>query len=739
MKQFQIIKPGTNIGFMGSRRKFGWLSAFLVGGAAILLIVNIFVRGSALNYGIDFRGGTQVQIEFQNKPGLNTAAVRGALGKLNYKRLEVIKAGTEGNAYVIRMENPKIIGGSSKGAKGLEAVLKQRFRRTSIRAELPSKDAAKPADLIAVVQTEGIKHVREAQPLIPTKKPVIRLLTRTALDPKKRALVAAALKAKFKAKVSSDNIQIMRRFKPSKSGDQLRLVFTEDVSEAEIRDAFAEAKVDIAPAAGAVARRGRQEKHKIKWVVRLVGLSDKLTRQLNKELARFVKSTGVLQNLQFALNIPPQDDAVQTALRRARYGKGQAYALRITFTHKEMRKPADVRKELIGAGLKLQEGAAVQRVGAAATKRWYADLAFGRYTPVPTLKAAFTKFGGKMEKLSVRLSEKRYRQSIKAAGYAADDALILRVFFKMSRATTPEELKSALTDKKVNLPIAKHRDTLARVGEAQENKWLVVLDVKGKAAGMDIERKLATIGAVGITAVEIPPHGAVKSIQSVVRVGSKVGKKLRIDGILSVVYTLFFILLYIALRFDLKFAPGAVVALVHDVMITVGIWAIFWLEFNLSTIAALLTIVGYSLNDTIVVFDRIRENLSRLRDAKLEKVVNTSLNETLSRTILTSVTTLAAIAAILFLASGDLWVFALALTIGILIGTYSSIYIASPVVLYLDAWLAKRVPVSRVTRDPGGRGGGGGGSGGGGKRTRAKYVKREKKGGGSRLRDAEAG
>jgi len=737
MKQFQIVQPGTNYGFMGARRKFGLISGLMVLGSVILLIVNVFVRGSALNYGIDFRGGTQVQIEFQNKPGLDTSAVRGALDRLDYKRLEVIKAGIDGNAYVIRMENPKIIGGSAKGGQDLESVLRKRFERTSIRVELPSKDAAKPADLIATTREQGVKHVIQASPLIPTKKPVVRLLTRTALSAQKRAQVAAALKVKYKAKVGSDNVQTLRRFKPSKSGDQIRLVFSEDVSEADIRDAFSAAKVDIAPAAGSVARRGRQEKHKIKWVVQLVGLSDKLTRQLNKELARFVKSTGVLQNLQFALDIPPQNDAVQAALRRARYRQGQPYTLRITFTHKEMRKPADVRKELIDAGLKLQQGAAIQRVGPAALKRWYADLAFAKYTPVPTLTAAFTKFGGKMEKLSVRLSERRYRQSIGAAGYAADDALILRVFFKMSRASTPEELKTALTDRKVNLPIAKHRDTLARVGEAQENKWLVVLDVKGNASGMDIERKLATIGAVGITAVEIPPHGAVKSIQSVVRVGSKVGKKLRIDGILSVVYTLFFILLYIALRFDLKFAPGAVVALIHDVMITVGIWAIFWLEFNLSTIAALLTIVGYSLNDTIVVFDRIRENLSRLRDAKLEKVINTSLNETLSRTILTSVTTLAAIAAILFLASGDLWVFALALTIGIVVGTYSSIFIASPVVLFLDAWFAKRSTVTRATRDPGGRGGGGEGGGGGGKRTRAKYVKREKKDGSS-LKDAEA-
>ncbi len=737
MKQFRIIKPGTKISFMGSRRRFGLLSASLVAGSIVLLIVNVFVRGSALNYGIDFRGGTQVQIEFQDRPGLDTKAVRAAMEKLGYKRLEVIKAGTEGNAYVLRMENPKIIGGSSKGGKDAKALVLKHFVRTAITAELPSADTAKPADLIALVRSAGIKRVRDVLPLIPTKKPVIRLLVGAALGSKKRTSLVEAIKAKYKAKVVAENIQILRRFRPSKSGDQIRLVFTEDVSETEIRDAFAEAKLDIAPEAGSVARRGRQEKHKIKWMVRLVGLSDKLTRQLNQQLSRFVKSTGVLQNLRFALDIPPNDDAVTAALRSAGYGKGQPYALRVTFTHKEKRRPADVRKELISAGLKLREGAAVQRVGAAAARRWYADLAFDKHTPVAALKAAVGKLGGKLERLSVRLSEERFRQAVRAAGYTPNDALILRLFFKMNAATTPEELKSALTDKKVNLPIAKHRDTLARVGEAQENKWLVVLDVKGNASGLELERKLATIGAVGITAVEIPPHGAVKSIQAVVRVGSKVGKKLRIDGILSVVYTLFFILLYIALRFDLKFAPGAVVALIHDVIITVGIWALFWLEFDLATIAALLTIVGYSLNDTIVVFDRIRENLSRLRDIKLEKLINTSLNETLSRTLLTSLTTLAAIAPLLIWATGDLWIFALALTIGIVVGTYSSLYVASPVVLFLDGWFAKRQAITRPTRDPGGRGGGGGG-GSSRKRTRSKYVKREKKGKSSRLRDAEA-
>ncbi|MFH2009238.1 MAG: protein translocase subunit SecF, partial [bacterium] len=716
MKQFQIIRPGTNINFLGARRRFGILSGTLILATVVILIVNVFVRGTALNYGIDFRGGTQVQIEFQNKPGLDTAAVRDALTKLNYRRLEVIKAGTEGNAYVVRMENPKIIGQPAKG-KDLKTVLEQRFLRTTIRLELPSKDAAKHSEIIAALETLGVKGARAVPLLVPTKKPVVRILAASTLSLQTTNKLKAALQSQFKSQVRTENVQIMRRFKPAKAGDQIRLAFSEDVSESEVREAFAEAKVDIAPTAGSVARRGRQEKHKVKWVVRLVGLSDKLTRQLNQNLSRFVKSTGVLQNLRFGLNIPPEDKPLKAALRAAGFGKSQPYALRITFTHKEKRKPSDVRKELISGGLALKQGSAVTRVGDPSNRRWAADVAFQTYTPVATLNKAVSTLGGKLERIAVRLSEQRYRNAIRAAGYTVEDALILRVFFKMKRSLTPAEMKKAIRAQK--LPIAKHRDTLARVGESQENMWLLVLDVHGKDSGLEIERKLATIGSVGITALEIPPHGAVKSIQSVVRVGSKVGNKLRIDGILSVLYTLGLILLYIGLRFDLKFAPGAVLALAHDVFITVGIWAVFWLEFNLSTIAALLTIVGYSLNDTIVVFDRIRENLSRLRDAKLSKVINTSLNETLSRTLLTSLTTLAAIVAILFLATGDLWIFALALTIGILIGTYSSIFIASPAVLVLDDWLAKRSTTARVTRDSGdGGGGGGGGAGGSGSRTR---------------------
>ncbi len=167
-------------------------------------------------------------------------------------------------------------------------------------------------------------------------------------------------------------------------------------------------------------------------------------------------------------------------------------------------------------------------------------------------------------------------------------------------------------------------------------------------------------------------------------VGPTVGNQLKMAGIKSLLYALGFIMLYIAVRFDLRFAPGAVVALIHDIVITLGVFVIIGHEVTLPIIAALLTIVGYSLNDTIVVFDRIRENFQKLRERELALVVNQSINETLSRTLLTSLTTLVTVGTIFFVGKGLIQDFALALIIGVVIGTYSSIFVASPVVVFLD-------------------------------------------------------
>ncbi len=170
-------------------------------------------------------------------------------------------------------------------------------------------------------------------------------------------------------------------------------------------------------------------------------------------------------------------------------------------------------------------------------------------------------------------------------------------------------------------------------------------------------------------------------IRSVQEVGPKIGGELRRAAIMAVFISLLGILIYISWRFEFKFAIGAVIALFHDVMITLGLFSLLQLEISLVVVAAFLTIVGYSLNDTIVVFDRIRENQKILRRESLPGIINISLNQTLSRTIITSLTTLLVVV-VLFIFGGEvIHNFSFALLVGVIIGTYSSLFVASPIVL----------------------------------------------------------
>ena len=257
-------------------------------------------------------------------------------------------------------------------------------------------------------------------------------------------------------------------------------------------------------------------------------------------------------------------------------------------------------------------------------------------------------------------------------------------------------------------------------GEQSENEYLIRTD-----------RSVMTSGGFSLTVQQALESSTGKgvSVRRVEMVGPQVGKDLREKALFAMFYSLLFIAIYISGRFELKwllsgviagvlmgavyvlsifnvsvpyliaaallvslalywflglkYAMGATVALIHDVTITVGIFSIFNKEFTLPIIAALLTIIGYSLNDTIIVFDRIRENLRKYHKNPLEIVINRSVNETLSRTILTSMTTLAVVVALFVLGGGIIHDFAFALLVGIVVGTYSSIYVASPILL---AW-----------------------------------------------------
>jgi len=164
-------------------------------------------------------------------------------------------------------------------------------------------------------------------------------------------------------------------------------------------------------------------------------------------------------------------------------------------------------------------------------------------------------------------------------------------------------------------------------------------------------------------------------------VGPKIGKELRTAAIWAIVSAIIVIGIYITIRFKFQFAVGAVVALIHDVLFTLGIFSLLQLEISLSTIAAFLTIVGYSLNDTIVLYDRVRENIKKRRNEKIGDIINISINETLSRTIITSLTTFIVVVVLSF-APGEVRIFAIAMIIGVIVGTYSSMNIAGPVVIY---------------------------------------------------------
>jgi len=167
-------------------------------------------------------------------------------------------------------------------------------------------------------------------------------------------------------------------------------------------------------------------------------------------------------------------------------------------------------------------------------------------------------------------------------------------------------------------------------------------------------------------------------------VGPQVGRELREQGGLATIFVLLLIFGYVMLRFQWKFAAGAVAALAHDVILTVGFFSIFRLQFDLTVLAAVLAVIGYSLNDTVVTFDRIRENFVRLRGTKPEDAINISVNEMLARTIITGVTTLLVLTALLMLGGESVAPFSIALIVGVIVGTYSSIYTASATALYLD-------------------------------------------------------
>ncbi|MCF6203779.1 MAG: protein translocase subunit SecF [Methylococcaceae bacterium] len=205
----------------------------------------------------------------------------------------------------------------------------------------------------------------------------------------------------------------------------------------------------------------------------------------------------------------------------------------------------------------------------------------------------------------------------------------------------------------------------------------VLIRLKPQEGVSNVELSSKVLNAINSKATEPA------DIRRVEFVGPQVGDELAEDGGLALLYSMFGILIYVAWRFEHKFSLGSVAALFHDVIITLGFFSIFQMEFDLTVLAAVLAVIGYSLNDTIVVYDRIRENFRTLRKGRSEEIMNISLNQTLSRTLMTSITTALVLVALALLGGEIIHNFAIALLIGVGIGTYSSIFVASPIVLAL--------------------------------------------------------
>lgn len=231
--------------------------------------------------------------------------------------------------------------------------------------------------------------------------------------------------------------------------------------------------------------------------------------------------------------------------------------------------------------------------------------------------------------------------------------------------------------------IAKVRSALEAldvgIGEVQTfgtpNEILIRLQLSQNAENLTTKLKAA---------LQAQFPGQIIDFRRVETVGPKIGSELKGKAFFAVFSAIIGILIYISIRFELKFAIGAIAALIHDVLITLGVFSILNYEISLAIIAAFLTIVGYSLNDTIVVFDRVRENMKLLKNIDHETIFNKSINESLSRTIITSLTTFAVVF-ILYIAGGEvIRYFAFAMIVGVIVGTYSSIYVASPVVFLLQ-------------------------------------------------------
>ncbi len=276
--------------------------------------------------------------------------------------------------------------------------------------------------------------------------------------------------------------------------------------------------------------------------------------------------------------------------------------------------------------------------------------------------------------------------AFKGFNYGIDFVGGIEVQVRFNKAVTVDEIRSFMKTTGVK------KSSVQAFGE--DNEFLIrVESIEGKTQE---ETNALVNSSVKKITTGLSQNFDGAELRKVDTVGPQIGAELRSNGLLAIFYSLIMILVYVGFRFDFQFAPGAVICLFHDAIITLGIFALFQREVNIQTLAAILTIIGYSLNDTIVNFDRVRENIPLYKRKALEFVVNRSVNEVLSRTILTSVTTLLAVLCLYVLGKGVVKDLAFTLAIGVVVGTYSSIYVASPLTIVFDRLMGNSRSTSKA-------------------------------------------
>lgn len=278
--------------------------------------------------------------------------------------------------------------------------------------------------------------------------------------------------------------------------------------------------------------------------------------------------------------------------------------------------------------------------------------------------------------------------AVKGLTYGVDFSGGIEVQVQFNKDIEPEKVRSFMTD--IGFPKA----NVQSLGHNSE--YIIHIESMTGATDEETNKNIAATVEKMKTQLTEKFAGDGAEIRQVNTVGPQVGKELKKNGMLAAFYCFLLVLVYIGLRFDYRYAPAAVFCLFHDAVITVGIYSLFNWDFTVQTMAAVLTIVGYSLNDTIVIFDRIRENTAVYRDKDLYWISNRSINETLSRTLLTYILTYFTVVAMYVFADGVIQDFALTMMIGMFLGVFSTIYIATPLMLFADH--LQKVKRQRVQR-----------------------------------------